>query len=118
MVFKSACIPAPPPESDPAIVYTTLGGRTLGWNTAAVDNVPRRSTSVESSFGICLRLSMAAESVFPFSDAVSGIGIEKEWHVFGCIDVMAIIAMVTVVVIINIIMDGRDRSWIPYGQVK
>ena len=26
MAFKSACIPAPPPESDPAIVYTIDGG--------------------------------------------------------------------------------------------
>ena len=25
IAFKSACIPAPPPESEPAIVYTMLG---------------------------------------------------------------------------------------------
>ena len=29
MAFKSACMPAPPPESDPAIVYT-IDGETFG----------------------------------------------------------------------------------------
>ena len=103
MVFKSACIPAPPPESDPAIVYTTINFRMVDLNTAFVDDVRCRRKSLDV---LISSLGKVTVSVIPFNAAVSVIGIENEWHLFGRFVSASIVTTIT------IIIDCRDRQWI------